>query len=740
MIIRKLNGPLDDSFDPSSSTGGGNTRKRKRLTLARNSWKEYTNAARLSFPGQAPSIDTCRTRLQQFENAVSLRSNDQSVCCVCGTIHHNIKSYSLQTLSQSSALLRIPQTYRHIPANAYYSPSIDTPMYGTILEREGLILDERNDILSGNVCFHCDGYLKQRKTPQLAYANEMWSRSTNLPEELADLTFLEWKLLSLSRPSVTVLRLVSQCHDFQSTQRGYKASCVSYPQPATKVLDVLPVLPNDVPDFLRVVFIGAGKPLKSRTSSLLGVRPAKIKAALEFLIKYNPLYSNVQVDQAALDMYDAVDIDALIIDNIDDVQDIDDLEHIGYADVHNNGLDNEFVVQPDGIEMDSNGLIDTNGAGQSHNESALNVLLALKGNHVAQQEPSIPNGGNGALHMPRSAQPHNEYEDVDFIARSYPELYPYGVGYPGSTTRPVMVSLQKHLQFALMHCSRSFSRHATFMFHVFNILQRRKSCFQAKLQTKRKDFTRVCEVLRNVGPADLEKALSMEERNYPLNIKLLLDKVYSIGVSIPGSQSYLRQRRREIQAMIIRYGPPHFYITLNPADIHSPLLLHLAGEKLDLNSLLFRSATYRSRILAANPVAQALFFDKTIKSIFQILFGFDSENHQGVLGNMQGFYGVYEAQGRGSLHIHSLVWLKERLHIPTLRVTIMDEIVQNKIIALLEHTVSQQLDSSNVRWDSPSTVSDHVKNNLNIDNAQFADTEDTSSTRYSFDTTKCIMH
>lgn len=194
-------------------------------------------------------------------------------------------------------------------------------------------------------------------------------------------------------------------------------------------------------------------------------------------------------------------------------------------------------------------MIDTTGASHQHNEIALSALSILRSatNTGVTSNPQVERNsrtGNEVLCMPRAGQPHNEYEDIDFIARSYPELYPYGVGYPGAT-RKVTVPLQKHLQFALMHCSRSYSKHSTFMFHVFNIIQRRKSCFQAKLQTRRKDYDRVCDILKDLSHRDIERAIAKDPFDYPTKIKLLLEKLYSLGTYIQGSQASTRTSSRD---------------------------------------------------------------------------------------------------------------------------------------------------------------------------------------------------
>ncbi len=49
-----------------------------------------------------------------------------------------------------------------------------------------------------------------------------------------------------------------------------------------------------------------------------------------------------------------------------------------------------------------------------------------------------------------------------------------------------------------------------------------------------------------------------------------------------------------------------------------------------------------------------------MKAFFQHLLAFDPRMNNidgGVLGRVKGYYGCVEAQGRGTLHCHMLIWL-----------------------------------------------------------------------------------
>jgi len=87
------------------------------------------------------------------------------------------------------------------------------------------------------------------------------------------------------------------------------------------------------------------------------------------------------------------------------------------------------------------------------------------------------------------------------------------------------------------------------MFHYWDLLQRRRACFGSKLQTKRKDFAETTNILQDLTAADLERAMGQEV--LPQKIRTLLDKVYAVGATVPGSAASLRNRRSELQGLVI---------------------------------------------------------------------------------------------------------------------------------------------------------------------------------------------
>ena len=65
-------------------------------------------------------------------------------------------------------------------------------------------------------------------------------------------------------------------------------------------------------------------------------------------------------------------------------------------------------------------------------------------------------------------------------------------------------------------------------------------------------------------------------------VKLLLEN--SIVWHVNGLSASQLSMWNEIQGLMIEYGCPSFYLTINPADVYNPVLKYLSGEKFDLDN------------------------------------------------------------------------------------------------------------------------------------------------------------
>ncbi|EWZ28873.1 hypothetical protein FOZG_17430 [Fusarium oxysporum Fo47] len=119
--------------------------------------------------------------------------------------------------------------------------------------------------------------------------------------------------------------------------------------------------------------------------------------------------------------------------------------------------------------------------------------------------------------------------------------------------------------------------------------------------------------------------------------------------------------RRKIKSLIIRYGIPAIWFTLNPNDITNPIKLKLAayrtretgGAEEYLKSL--DQAYKRARLAISDPLSSAIFFQ------YYVMVGKDS-----VFGRVSQYYGAVETNERGALHLHGLLWLQGNMYLSSL--------------------------------------------------------------------------
>ena len=143
-------------------------------------------------------------------------------------------------------------------------------------------------------------------------------------------------------------------------------------------------------------------------------------------------------------------------------------------------------------------------------------------------------------------------------------------------------------------------------------------------------------------------------------------------MQVPGSFSQKLVMRSEIRGLIVRWGMPAFWITINPSDLRNPLVLILAGIEIPADALARANAAIRQAAATSNPVAIAQFFNHTCKAIFDGLLQ-SSTGRPGILGQVSNHFGVVETNGRGMLHLHALIWLTGNLAFSTLRERLLED-------------------------------------------------------------------
>ena len=119
----------------------------------------------------------------------------------------------------------------------------------------------------------------------------------------------------------------------------------------------------------------------------------------------------------------------------------------------------------------------------------------------------------------------------------------------------------------------------------------------------------------------------------------------------------------------IYFGPPTLWLTINSLDIHDPIAQVMTGTDINLDNLLncaHLNGKERANNIVNDPYVSSKFFCFMIETVLETLLGIKVTSYQvflemGVLGEISAYFGVVKCQGRGTLHFHCLLWLKNSL-------------------------------------------------------------------------------
>jgi hypothetical protein len=235
------------------------------------------------------------------------------------------------------------------------------------------------------------------------------------------------------------------------------------------------------------------------------------------------------------------------------------------------------------------------------------------------------------------------------------------------------------------------------MYLIYDVLQIRKSSLANKLLLERRHWPSATDDIASLTEDRLRDALKDLDSNHEINdpvISRLLFIMKSIAMWVPGSFAQKLRMRSEIRGLIVRFGMPAFWLTINPSDLRNPLVLILAGVEYSEDILSASNSAVRAATATSNPVAVAAFFHHVCTAVFDGLLA-SGRNHTGILGDVSNHYGVVETNGRGMLHLHAMVWLRGNLAFSTLRSRVLsDSEFADRVIRYLEKIIIQSVDGS----------------------------------------------
>lgn len=654
--------------------------------------------------------DQLKSRLVQlFKLATGTAALKESVCATCG-----------EELRIKDELSRVPITsfdhnllkshdasdsFRKAIARSRFLTSPTKPgqwsacVGSMILDSRGLCMGREGAEMT--VCNECESHLRKGCQPRFAFANRNVIGDTPLP--LQDLTPVEESMIARCRAKCMIVQLRETDYILPNTQRGIKGHVIVFPQNPDSLATILPPSSSEVEQYLCVVFIGSRRPddvWVNEKAKPLAVRREKVRQALMWLKENNTLYKEVIIDQDR--------IGALPVQGTAPYQ--FEFHAVQGAKTPNTTSTYDPVHEEPGIppsrdgEQTNNEIVFQNVViSDVDGDSSASVLKAAAIRHLRSKK-------TGFIEVPHGEDPINEFYNPSLFPKIAPTLFPYGIGGLEDTVRSSPIPMDAHVRHLLRLADRRFQKHFSFFFTAFNMMQRRQMLLRTKLKVDTPRFDSVAHSISNISLDAVQRVterLARGESSLAVNaderrVMDLMKEVKSITTHVPGSAASRVAMRNEIRGLMMTCGLPSWFITVNPADVYNPLVKFLGGADIDIDALLPEQVPdfwEQSILIAKNPAIAAKFFNVYIKAFIKTVLGFGCEDNEikqkgGIVGRVKAHYGCVEAQGRGTLHCHMLVWIQDALNPNELKSILLREptgLFSVRLLEMLDDTISNAI-------------------------------------------------
>jgi len=612
--------------------------------------KKYQTKIETSFPPKPLSSLLQHKIASNFCKDTSPNAFEEGGCTVCGKLTLLTELQNLSELELNLDVL-IQQGITQIERKSSDDDFED--INGPILEKD-----------LNKICNICYKSISKGKMPLFALANGKWIGK--VPEELQNLSYAEQLLVARVRHNRCIVRV-------SSGMRKMRANAISFANPTPKIYNILPPPLEEMDDVLAFIYTGPCKPTKSDFERIpLLVRHKKVADALEWLKLNHQDYLDLEISYKNLSEYPE-DMPPVVIDYKESIFNKDP------ESTAVNDMEDETGTEDGPCPFVVHGL-----TGEEYSTKGLKALKAIALKHLTDNKKIAAVGHH--------KNPESIYNNPQLFPQMMPWLFPYGLGGIGNKLQKGHISDIAHKRHLLMHYDKRFQLDPHFPLIAFNHEQIKESTTAGYLLAEKPKFEQISQHLMEVDVevlSDLIKRMEDSERVKPesdeekLCFQLIKDLDH-VGGFVKGSVTTKKYMRNEIWSLISFMNAPSWFVTYSPADVKHPISLYFADTKEKFSPEL-RDENERYRLIAQNPVAGARFFHFMCEMFIKHVLGV-GENHSGLYGNTNAYYGIVEQQGRLTLHMHMLIWLKGVLSPQEIRDRIMDPTLdfQQKIVEYLE--------------------------------------------------------
>ena len=592
------------------------------------------------FPPDPPSNELIESIIKGFCNDTAPSQFIEGGCAICGKLSPINGMDLLDEVNCDLSMIS--------PGNVGRCERLDKSE--PVIPLKGPILAED----CSHICHPCQLFLKKRVMPPESLANSFWIGP--IPSTLQKLTFAEKMLISKIRHNKCLVRV-------SSGRAKMTANVIMFSNPTVKVYHALPPSRQEISEILAFVFQGPAQPTENDiTRTPMLVRRNVVKDALSWLKLNHVDYEDLQISFENLNDYPLAGVPVNIEYSKSDSESVNKI--VSAMSVYDDEFEDGSTDGP--CPFTVHGL-----TGPEFENMSMDRLKARALQHLAESGTTL-----GISH---DSKPQSMYDNPQAYPQMFPWLFPYGFGGIGQKCHFGKISETTHKRNLLMYYDKRFQTDLYFPMIAFNHEQLKAGVTGSFLLTKKKMWPDISKRLQSLNHGVLKMIsdkLSDGSHFTPSTAEekkcfQLLTDLDHVGGFVKGSITSKKHMRNEIWSMISQLGAPSWFITLSPADSRHPICLYYADKNIEFKPDL-RSANERNLLVAQNPVAAARFFDLMVRTFIKHVLGIGS-GHSGLYGDTSGYYGTVEQQGRLTLHLHLILWIKSALSPQEIRDKLMNE-------------------------------------------------------------------
>jgi len=498
-----------------------------------------------------------------------------------------------------------------------------------------------------------------KKTPVLpkdAIANFQYYGQSEMPANVRDtiLTASPCELMLVALCRATVVTHHYQSKSVQggrlpeeTSQRYNRGNVAILPQDPGALRSVLPPPLSDIQGSVCVVFAGDQfMPMKEKLKQFAPVLVSKQKVMclIEWLIANNEWYKSQGVRFSPENLSELVDGD-------DDRRVLRGIEihHLPSENSAEEGVSVDWDRVTQQLVMENVAYTQGDHSYRSHRAMKATALA-----HALQQKPFL---------VSRSGTTMLNEDSPCLMSALFLHLDPWGIGdfHHPARSSSCRLSFERQLKNLLWRVDSPFELDPLFTFICWNVIQKRAVSINTSfsISTARRhglvsDLMECADTIQVLALRYEKNVDTKAETDEERHVVRLFRELSVVTKNLQGSDGYKLCRRNEIRSLIRTLGTPTFFVTLNPHDLCNVLVGHYG----DIPADTWRSMTSYERavFVASHPGAAAKAFHVQIQAFLNIVVRF--QRGLGLFGKCVGYYAMVEAQGRGTLHTHMLLWIE----------------------------------------------------------------------------------